>query len=163
MDKKGETAELKTYLEAEMTATPKKARSGTIVVFTITLENTSKFLLSNLRVKDDLPNGAKYISDSLNGITSNNSVEWQNLGSIDPGGQKTVVLKACIDGSEPNGPWINRANIFGDSPNGEFSATCFYKIRPRRQLYVRNENISAKSSAGAWSKISGWSKLGKGP
>jgi uncharacterized repeat protein (TIGR01451 family) len=163
MDKKGETAELKTDLEAKMTATPTKARPGTNVVFTITLKNIGKFSASNLRVKDDLPNGVKYVSDSLNGIASNNGVEWQNLGSIDPGGQKTLVLTACIDGSEPNGPWINRANIFGDSPGGKFSATCFFEIRSKSRLYEKRRGISGESKGISGWSISGWSKLGKGP
>lgn len=172
MDEKSETAERKEYLEATMTGMPAKAKLGDTVDFTITVINSGDFSLSNVRVKNDLPKDVILITDPQ--IQTDKGADvWLNLaidsggqmdlGSINPSSRKILRLKARINSK--NGPWTNKAEVFGVSPRGKtVSANCYFMIvdsKKKDQLYRLDKLISGNETVASSGSVSGFITLGE--
>jgi len=75
--------------------------------YTITVENTSNVTLSEVTVKDDIPQGMSYVSSSVDAQQAGRLVTW-SLGSMNAGATKQINLSLK---GEDRGTWTNTVTV----------------------------------------------------
>ena len=71
---------------------------GTVVNFTLNIQNTGNISLKDVFVSDLLPDGMSYISSPPGSTNSGLHVNWSNIGPIEIGASKQLWVKALIRG-----------------------------------------------------------------
>jgi uncharacterized repeat protein (TIGR01451 family) len=73
---------------------------GTIINYTITINNTGPVEFCQVSSWDILPEGLSYVGDDHGGnLTAPNKVVWDNLGCLLPGATIVIELQASITGT----------------------------------------------------------------
>ncbi len=85
---------------------PETAINGQQFSYTVTLRNIGDSIATHAALTDTLPSGLTYVNSSPVGTHNAGppaTVTWSDLGSIEPGGTKTVSITVTVTGSLPNG------------------------------------------------------------
>lgn len=101
------------------------AEIGDYVLYSVTVENTSKSMTANtVTINDRMPQGFRYLkkSTTLDNSTFNDpeggtDLQWL-IGSLDPGTSKTLSYRAIVSIDAPLGDGVNIASVTGKSPGG---------------------------------------------
>jgi uncharacterized repeat protein (TIGR01451 family) len=90
---------------------PETAIPSQVYSYTLRVSNEGGLAAENSVLTDTLPGNVTYLSSSPAGIYSAGVVTW-NLGTIEPGGTKTVTVTVQVDSSITNGESaINNASV----------------------------------------------------
>ena len=85
-------------IKISKSANPSDADPGSIINFTILVENMGDTTLDPVRVIDNLPEDMSYvIAHPLPDTIMDNTIIWDNVGPISSGSSKTIYLLAQID------------------------------------------------------------------
>ncbi len=113
------------------TADPTQGSPGTIVNFTILVENTGETILDPVSVADTIPGSMSYVDafPSPDDVTGND-ITWYNVGPISPGDSTTICLLAQIDDTTTvsevwvDDSWTSQSdvNLFDSSLIWQFNA-----------------------------------------
>ena len=100
------------------------AKLGDVISYRIIVRNTGNVRLDNVKVRDILPVFVNYITGSttVDGVRVGDQVvttQGLNIGSLNPGQEKTIILSGQIYGCPPVGGYklVNTAYAKGDSVN----------------------------------------------
>jgi len=103
------------------TASPTSGAPCTNVTFTINITNTGDHTLNPVKVVDTLPAGMSYVSSSPGADSHDGTITWNNVGSLDSGDSKTIILVAHIDANAV-GILTNYVNATGNNASDSDTA-----------------------------------------
>lgn len=93
---------------------PARARSGAQVRYTITVRNSSKVAVRNVRLLDRIPGGMSFSRASNGGVLQNGRVRWQ-LGTLRAGQARSVQVwlqaNATTTGDRTNEATVSATNV----------------------------------------------------
>ncbi|WP_149084117.1 MULTISPECIES: DUF11 domain-containing protein [Microbacterium] len=99
-------------LEIGKTVAQSTAPAGSILDYTITVENTGPGVAVDVPVVDDLPDGARFVSASAGGVAVKDRAGWI-VPQIRPGETTTLTLRVQVP-LGTTGPVVNRATVAYD-------------------------------------------------
>jgi len=111
-------------LTVRKTATPTSVKVGSVVVYTLHIDNTGRGSVSNVVIRDSLPTGVGYVSGStikdgkfFADPTGSSTLLWR-LGELDAGESVTLKYHVTVKGNAPRGLITNKVIVTGTDRRG---------------------------------------------
>ncbi|WP_300960605.1 Spy0128 family protein [Faecalibaculum rodentium] len=95
----------------EAPATPILVDAGDTITYSLTVSNNGKAAAKDVVVKDPVPEGLELVENSISdgGTVKDGVITW-NVGTMDPGAEKTVTFKVTVPKVTEATTWINAAS-----------------------------------------------------
>jgi uncharacterized repeat protein (TIGR01451 family) len=111
-------------LTVKKSATPTSVKIGSIVVYTLHIDNTGRGSVLNVVIRDTLPTGVGYVSGStikdgkfFADPSGSSTLLWR-LGELDAGESITLKYHVTVKGNAPRGLITNRVIVTGTDRRG---------------------------------------------